>query len=159
MTVQEEIPAEGGEADDEHQISMLAMLYQNKLKEGNKKERRRFKMTLEKFTKPQVADYPAITIRRNGSICINSYAIKEFNLEKVRRVVLYYDSKEHIMGIRPTEDAKEPSAFRISVERGRTHTISCQGFLRHCKIPFKEGSRILRVGWDEKGKMMLVKIS
>ncbi len=115
-------------------------------------------MTMEKFTKPQVADYPAITIRKNGTICINSYAIKEFNLAKVHRVVLYYDSKEHMMGIKPVEDAKEPSTVRITVERGRTHTLSTVKFLKAFNIPFREGPRILRVDWDEKGKMILAKI-
>ena len=34
-------------------------------------------MTTEKFTKQQIPDYPAVTIRKNGTLCINSIATQQ----------------------------------------------------------------------------------
>ena len=115
-------------------------------------------MTLEKFTRQQRANYPAITIRKNGTVCVNNYAIEQYSLQKVRLVTLHYDRKESIMGIKPGDDDKDPSAFRVSKGKGRTFIIACQAFLKHCGIAFKEGSKILRAGWDDKMKVMLVKL-
>ena len=116
-------------------------------------------MTLEKFTKQQTPDYPAVTIRKNGTLCINSIATQQFNLREIRFATLHLDQKEHLIGIKPMADHSDPSAFRISKEKNRTFVISCQSFLKHCAIPFKEGSRVMRAGYDEKAKMVLVKIS
>lgn len=77
----------------------------------------------------------------------------------MRLVTLHYDRKESIMGIKPSDDDKDPSAFRVSKANGRTFIIACQAFLKHCGILYTEGAKILRISWDEKAKMMLVKIS
>lgn len=116
-------------------------------------------MSMEKFTRQQRANYPAITIRKNGTVSVNHYAIEQYSLQKVRLVTLHYDRKESIIGIKPSDDDKDPSAFRVSKGKGRTFIIACQGFLNHCGIAFKEGSKILRASWDEKARMILVKIS
>jgi hypothetical protein len=115
-------------------------------------------MTFEKFTKQQTPDYPAVTIRKNGTLCINSIATQQFNLREIRFATLHLDQKEHLIGIKPMADHSDPSAFRISKEKNRTHVISCQSFLKHCGIHYKEGSKILKVSWDDKGKMILVKL-
>jgi hypothetical protein len=114
-------------------------------------------MTLEKFTRQQRANYPAITVRKNGTVSVNNYAIEQYSLQKVRLVTLHYDRKESIMGIKPSDDDKDTSAFRVSKGNGRTFIIACQAFLKHCGIAFKEGPKILKATWEEKGKMMLVK--
>jgi len=115
-------------------------------------------MTMEKFSRQQAPDWPAATIRKNGSLCLNRKAIEQFNLEGMRFATLHYDKKEGIMGIKPFDDESDPSAVRISKEKNRTYVISCQAFLKHCEIPYKEGSKIYRAGWDEKRGMILVKI-
>lgn len=114
-------------------------------------------MTLEKFARQYPADYPSAAIRRNGTISLNTVAVQQFNLKGARHVGLYFDKQESLIGIKPT-DEKDSTAFRVVRERGRTFTISCQSFLKHCGIPFKEGSRVMRAGYDEKAKMILVKI-
>ena len=115
-------------------------------------------MTMEKFLKQQAPDWPAITIRRNGTLSINSHAVDDFNLKAKRFAALFYDEKESLMGIKPLDDDSDPSAVRISKEKNRTHVISCQAFLKHCEILYKEGSKIYRAGWDEKRGMILVKL-
>ena len=115
-------------------------------------------MSLEKFAKQQIVNSPAVTIRKNGTISFNSIAVEQFNLKEKRFVTLHFDRKESIMGIKPVDDDKDSSAFRISKETNRTFVISCQSFLKHCEIPYKVGSKIYRAGWDEKRGMILVKI-
>lgn len=115
-------------------------------------------MTFEKFVSQRPADYPTVAIRKNGTISLNAVAVEQFNLKGARYVGLYFDRGERLIGIRPI-DQKDSTAFRIVRERGRTFTISCQSFLRSIQIPYKEGSKIYRAGWDEKAKMILVKIN
>jgi hypothetical protein len=116
-------------------------------------------MPLEKFTKQQSPDQPAVTIRKNGSLCINHRAVEQFKLEGLRFVSLYYDQKECLLGIKPEIDDSDFSVFRIFRERGRTFIVWCQSFLRSIQIPYKEGSKIYRADWDEKRGMILVKVS
>ena len=114
-------------------------------------------MTMEKFSRQQAPDGPAVTIRKNGTVCINSKAIEQFNLKGARYVTLHFDREESLLGIRPT-DEKDQSVFRVVREKNRTYVISCQAFLKSCEIPYKAGSKIYRAGWDEKRGMILVKI-
>lgn len=116
-------------------------------------------MTLEKFERQQHPDWPAVTIRKNGTLCINSHAVDDFNLREKRFVTLFFDKKESLMAIKPLDDDSDPAAVRISKEKNRTYVISCQAFLKNCAIPYKAGSKIYRAGWDEKRGMILVKIS
>jgi hypothetical protein len=116
-------------------------------------------MTLEKFERQQRPDWPAVTVRKNGTLCINSYAVDDFNLREKRSALLFHDKKEGIIAIKFLDDDSDPSAVRISKEKNRTYVISCQAFLKHCEIPYKAGSKIYRAGWDEKRGMILVKIS
>jgi len=115
-------------------------------------------MTLEKFVSQRPADYPTVAIRKNGTISLNAVAVEQFNLKGARYVGLYFDSGERLIGIKAT-DQKDSTAFRVVREKGRTFTVSCQSFLRSIQIPYKEGPKIYRASWDEKGKMILVKIN
>jgi hypothetical protein len=115
-------------------------------------------MSLEKFVKQQIPDWPAVTFRKNGSLCLNRKAINQFKLEATRFATLHYDREEQLLGIKPEKDNSDPSVFRISKEKNRTSVISCQAFLKHCGIPYHEGSKTYRVGWDEKRGMILVKV-
>jgi len=115
-------------------------------------------MTLEKFESQRSADYATVAIRKNGTISLNAVAVEQFNLKGVSYVGLYFDPEERLIGIKAT-DQKDSVAFRVVRERGRTFTISCQSFLRSIQIPYKEGSKIYRAGWDEKRGMILVKIN
>jgi hypothetical protein len=116
-------------------------------------------MELEKFTKKQDPDWPAVTIRKNGSLCLNRKAIDEFNIGAMRSATLHYDQQERLLGIKPETDNSDPSAFRISKEKSRTSVIYCQGFLKHCGIPYNQGSKTYRARWDDKTQMILVKIA
>jgi hypothetical protein len=115
-------------------------------------------MSLEKFAKQQILNWPAAAIRKNGTISINRMAVEQFNLKEKRFATLHFDRKETLMGIKLLDDDKDPSAFRIAKEKNRRFVISCQSFLKHCEIPYKAGSRIYRAGWDEKRGMILLKI-
>jgi hypothetical protein len=115
-------------------------------------------MSMEKFIKQQIRDVPAVTIRNNGSICINRKAVEQFKIEGIRFVTLHHDPKEGLLGIRPEEDESDPSAFRISREKGRTFTLSCQAFLKKCGIPYRNGSKVYRTTWDDKAKMIMIKL-
>ena len=102
-------------------------------------------MSLEKFTKQQSPSWSSVAIRKNGTISLYRMAVEQFNLEDKRFVTLHFDKKESLMGIKPLDDDSDPSAVRISKEKNRTFVISCQAFLRHCEIPYKEGTK--NVAW------------
>ena len=114
--------------------------------------------TMKKFENQKNPQIPTVTIRKNGTLCINNKATQQFKLDEMRTATLYHDSKESVMGIKPTKDDKDPSAFRISKEKGRVSTISCRAFLKHIGIPYKEGSKIYPADWDEKEGMIFVKL-
>ena len=116
-------------------------------------------MTLEKFTKQQNPDGPAVTLRKNGSLSINREATDEFNIGAMRFATLYYDQKEELLGIKPETDNRDPSACRISKEKSRTSVIYCRAFLKQCQIPYTHGSKIYRARWDDRTQMVLVKIA
>jgi len=115
-------------------------------------------MSLEKFAKQHISNLPAVAIRKNGTISFNSIAVEQFNLKEKRFATLHFDRKESIMGIKPLEGEIDSSAFRISREKNRTHVVSCQSFLKHFEVPYREGSKVYRAGWDEKRGMILLKI-
>ena len=116
-------------------------------------------MTLEKFTKQQNPDWPSVTIRKNGSICLNRKAIDEFNIGAMGFATLHHDQQEKLLGIKPETDGSDPSAFRISKEKSRTSVIYCQAFLKNCGIPYTQGSKTYRARWDDRLQMILVKIA
>ena len=115
-------------------------------------------MTFEKFTNQQNPDQPAVTLRKNGSLSLNREATDEFNIGAMRFATLYYDQKEELLGIKPETDNSDPSAWNISKEKSRTSVIYCQAFLKHCDIPYIQGSKIYRARWDDRQQMILVKI-
>lgn len=115
-------------------------------------------MTLEKFVSQRPVDYPTVAIRKNSTISLNAVAVEQFNLARTPYVGLYFDSGERLIGIKAT-DQKDSTAFRVVRERGRMFTVSWQSFMRKIQIPYKDGTKIYRAGWDEKGKMIFVKIS
>jgi hypothetical protein len=114
---------------------------------------------MEKYSRQQAPDWPAVTIRKNGSLCLNRKAIDEFNITAMRFATLHYDEKEKLLGIKPETDGSDPSAVRISKEKNRTSVISCQAFLKHCGIPYMQGSKIYSARWDATKQMILVKIA
>ena len=115
-------------------------------------------MNVEKFEKQHRFHRPIISIRRKGTISINSEAVRAFNLKEMRFATLHYDRKESIMGIKPVADNTDPAAFRVIREGNRTYLISCQSFLNHYGIPYKDASKTFKPAWDEKTKMLFVKL-
>jgi len=115
-------------------------------------------MTLEKFDKKQKSKRPNISIRRNGTLSINSEAVNAFNLKEMHFATLHYDRKESVIAIKPVADNSDPAAFRVVREKNRTYVISCQSFLNHYGIPYKDASMSFKPIWDEKSKMLLLKL-
>jgi len=76
----------------------------------------------------------------------------------MRFATLHYDRKESLLGIKPEEDDSDLSSFKVAKEKSRTFVISCQSFLKHCEIPYQEGSKIVRANFDDKRGMILLKI-
>ena len=114
-------------------------------------------MTMEMFIRKQAANYAAVTIRKNGSMCINRQAIEQFHLEAKVFFTLHIDSKAGQMGIKPVDDDKDPSTFKVSKEKGKTFVIGCQAFLKAANIPYWQGSKVLKAEWDHERKMIVLK--
>ena len=116
-------------------------------------------MKMEKFVRDQMPDVPAVTVRKNGSLSLNQKAVEEFNITEMTRASLHFDRSESLLGIRPEEDAADPSAFRVSKEKDRTRVISCQGFLKYCGIPYHNGSKVYKAEWNDEARMIVIKVS
>lgn len=116
-------------------------------------------MAMEKFDKQRISGIAAITIRKNGSISFNAIAAKELPIKDKKSATLYYDEEEKIIGIQPVEAKPGAPTFAISREKGNTYIISCQSFLGHCGISFKQGSRTYPVAWDAEKEMAIVKLT
>lgn len=116
-------------------------------------------MAMEMFIRKQAVNYAAATIRKNGTICINNKAIEQFHLEGKRFVILYFDAKAGQIGLKPVEDDKDPSVFKICKEKGKTFVIGCQAFLKAAKVSYWQGSKVLKAEWDADRKMIVLKIS
>ncbi len=114
-------------------------------------------MTMEMFIRTNTS--ATVTIRKNGSICVSRQAIEQYHLEGQRCFTLHFDLKEAQIGIRPIDDDKNPSAFKISKKKGRSFIIGCQAFLKAAKIPYSQGSKVLKANWDPEKKMIVVKIA
>jgi hypothetical protein len=111
-----------------------------------------------KFENQKSPDGPSITIRKNGTICLNRKTVELFKVDGFRAAALYNDQKESVIGIKPVKDGEDSTAFRLSKEKARTFTISCRAFLKHIGVAFAEGSKIYPATWDEKRGMILVKV-
>ena len=116
-------------------------------------------MTLEKFERKQDLKAPAVTIRKRGAISFNAHAVRAFPIQDKQFAILHFDREEKVIGIQPVTDRRDLSAFPITAEKGRTPTISCQPFLRHCGIAFKDGSKVYPAEWDAKRGMIILKLS
>ena len=114
-------------------------------------------MAMEMFIRKQAVNYAAVTLRKNGTLCINSKAVEQFHLEGKRFFTLHFDAKAGQIGIRPVDDDKDPSAFKVSKEKGKTFVIGCQAFLKAANIPYWQGSKVLKAEWDHERKMIVLK--
>jgi hypothetical protein len=115
-------------------------------------------MTSEKFEKQLRAHRRLISIRRNGTLSINSEAVKAFTLKEMHFATLHYDHKESVMAIKPVPDNSDPAAFRVVREKKGIYVISCQSFLNHYGIPYQHESKTFKPTWDEKTRMLLIKL-
>ncbi|HPD60811.1 MAG TPA: hypothetical protein PKV48_03510 [Thermodesulfobacteriota bacterium] len=113
---------------------------------------------MEKFIRKEQKAEPAVTIRKYGAISINNLAVKLFPLKECKLVTLHFDKKEKLIGIKPCNNPKEDSVFKVTRERGSTPAISCQAFLTSFGIQHTEASKVYPATWDEKAGMMMVKV-
>lgn len=115
-------------------------------------------MVMQMFVRKRATTYAAVTVRKNGTICISNKAIEQFHLEGKHYFTLHFDEKAGQMGIKPVDDDKDPSAFKTSKEKGKGFVIGCQAFLKAAKIPYWQGSKVLKAEWDEQTRMVVLKI-
>lgn len=102
---------------------------------------------------------PTISITTSGQIGINSTALDKYI--KGKKYVLLYGSMEghkKVIGIKPV-DKNDSNTFAISYSEKRTNgSISGHSFLKHLEIDFKSGSKKFTPEWDDKEKMILIKV-
>jgi hypothetical protein len=115
-------------------------------------------MAMEMFIRKQAVNYAAGTIRKGGAIHLNAKAIEEFHLEGKLFFTLHFDAKAGQIGIKPVDDDKHPSAFKARKEKGKSFTIGCQDFLKAAKVPYSQGSKVLKAEWDPQNGMIVLKI-
>lgn len=97
---------------------------------------------------------PIVSLRKSGSIGINSTAMEEF-FEDAEAAIMYYDEEENRVGIRPVDspDADE-HAYTISMTEG-TGTITPVSFLEHHNL-VPEMTTQYRPEWNGNHELVVV---
>ena len=116
-------------------------------------------MAFEKFNKRPGTNGPALTVRKNGCVAFNSYAVKEFPIQDKQYATLHFDKEEMLIGIQLLAHQGDSAAFKICPEKGKIPTIYCREFLGSYGIPFNKGSRTYPATWDPDREMIIIRLS
>lgn len=106
----------------------------------------------------RVPDFPALTIRRDGTILIHQLAVDQFGLIGTKFVNLDFDPVEIKMEIKPSVDDSE-APYKVSKQRSGALLIPGKEFLVKNRILYSEGSRVLPVNWNSLKDRIVAKLN
>lgn len=110
-------------------------------------------LQFERFTNTGTSYRPKASIRSAGQIGFSVGAIRRFGLEKYNYAVLFFDSKNQVIGIKPTNEPEE-GANKLKV-RNSGADVTAKAFLQYYEIPHEE-TRQYDAYWSDQHKMVLV---
>jgi hypothetical protein len=110
-------------------------------------------MSWERYSGQQQL-FPELTLRKSGSIGLNTAAVSRFGFDKAPFVMLYYDKVHRRMGLQLDATGDKPGAFKIRVKNGKAD-IMAKKFLDHFGVEHAADMRysILR---SEADSMLIV---
>ena len=71
-------------------------------------------MPFEKFIPPRKQKPPQVSVKKTGTISLDTPLVKEFGLDRVDHVVLYFDPAKKLIGIRPADNSRLRSSSRTA---------------------------------------------
>jgi len=104
-------------------------------------------MTFEKFAKHGESFAPRVSIWKNGNLNISSGAFNVFELTGKDFCVLYYNRKDHQVGIKFCTSADEPGAIKVS-HRKSGGFVAAKAFFDCYGIDYSTTHQYVLV-WDE----------
>jgi len=84
---------------------------------------------------------PRVSIWSRGQIGFNQAAVDEYNLNKYKYVVLYYDKEANRIGLEFNNDGKAEGACKLAFRKRAGVSISAIAFLKTFKIDYSETKR------------------
>jgi hypothetical protein len=110
-------------------------------------------MAFEKFTKTGARiGTPKISIWSSGQIGLNQGAIKRYELDNYRYVILFYDKDNKKIGIKFINDKNEEGAIKIIFRKVGGLSFSGVSFLHYYGIDFSN-TRKFDLEHDEKNDL------
>jgi hypothetical protein len=101
---------------------------------------------------------PSVSITAAGQIGLNSACMEKY-FKGYYYVLLYGEKEAKIIGIKPIEKDQD-NAFKISYSQNNTTgAISGHSFLAYLGINYKSKTNRYTPEWDDKQKMLIVKIT
>jgi hypothetical protein len=106
---------------------------------------------------PRVPDFPALTVRRDGTILIHQLTVDRFGLMGTKFVNLDLDPVKINLEIKPSVDDSE-APYKVSKQRSGALLIPGKEFLVKNRILYPEGSRVLPVEWNQSKDRIVAKL-
>lgn len=110
-------------------------------------------LKLEKFTKTGKSFKPKASVRQSGQIGLSVGAIERFQLQKYKYAVLFYDSQQAVIGIKPAIEPEE-GANRLRVREWGAD-VTAKAFLEFHQIPYTETKQYEAI-WSDQHHMVLI---
>ena len=111
-------------------------------------------MPFEKFIPPRKQKPPQVSVKKTGTISLDTPLVKEFGLDRVDHVVLYFDPAKKLIGIKPADNAKDKAAIKLT-HRTRVSSVRARSFFDNYGIKLEKTSRY-SAEFDEQNGMVIV---
>lgn len=109
-----------------------------------------------KFTKTGRSFKPKVSVRGDSQIGFNRAAIRDFKLTEYNFAILFFDEQAKRIGIKLTNDKNEEGVCKLRVREEAGASIPARSFIACYNL---EGHKRLEAKWDDKDKMIIVKLS
>ena len=115
-------------------------------------------MGFELFTKKKLTSKePTVSTLKSGSLFINSACFRE-HFSGAKYVNLLYDKKTNTIGLKPV---KTEETYSYSIRQGNNRqgaAVSALSFFKYFAIDFKDESKSYPATWNDKEKLIEVKL-
>jgi hypothetical protein len=115
-------------------------------------------MVFERYIPPRsLTSAPKATIRPTGLISFDADAVTSFNLKDATHLVLYFDPKRKLIGVKDVNDGGVDGATPVT-RRRRSLSVKCPEFFNTYGLIITE-SRRYDVKRDNRAGMMTIDVS
>jgi len=115
-------------------------------------------MVFERYIPPRaVHASPKATIRPSGLISFDADAVKSFDLKDASHLVLFFDPKRKLIGVKNVADSKTEGATPVT-RRRRSLSVKCPEFFNTYGLIIDESKRY-EVKQDDRAGLMTIDVS